>query len=286
MSTPDWSRVETPTDSTLYDVEVRGEDAYAVGSDGIVLARVGDGEWETIVENGPTENGNSLYGLDVTEDRERVWFVGSSGVVGEYDTVEGEISVHEMNGVENAFNDVAVTGESGDATVTVVDGSGYVHRNEANGDEGSWKHVRPGTGAEIKAVDFPEPRTGTLADTDGAVYETGDGESWETAIDGVGVTLYGTDGAADGDQHTWVTGDGTVCHRHGAEWQVDAPTSSSLHDVDCTDSEAMTVGGGGLVFRYDDEWVQEETPTEETLNAVGFGDLAVAVGASGVIVER
>lgn len=88
--TTTWRRVETPTDRTLHGVTYVGGRAYAVGDGGIVLRRDADG-WRVVLDGGPTDNGNDLYGVDVADDGETLWFVGASGAIGEYNTTTGNI---------------------------------------------------------------------------------------------------------------------------------------------------------------------------------------------------
>lgn len=319
MTEKEWKLAETPTDSSLFDVETEGEGAYAVGSDGLVIGRRGD-KWETLVEQGPQDDGNSLYGADLTDDGEHLWFTGSSGVVGEYDLESDELHDRHVNGYETSNHDIAVTGEAGDANVYVVDSSGRVHYNFENGAEGSWNHVKPGTGAELKAVDFYAERSGYVVDDDGAIYTTDDGETWTAALTNTSVTLYGaschsveeaddaeteaseetdeqsdeeadveTETAADGGAipDVWVSGDEKVCHCYGYEWEVKECQGGSLNDIYYDGDGAIAVGGGGRVVHVDGETVEEPTPTGETLNGVCVGaSTYTAVGASGVVIEK
>ncbi|RXK51850.1 hypothetical protein EAF64_04235 [Halorientalis pallida] len=61
----------------------------------------------------------------MTDDGERLWFVGSSGAIGEYDVATGSLTSRAAPmDVTNNFNDVAVTGEAGEANVYVAGGAG------------------------------------------------------------------------------------------------------------------------------------------------------------------
>ncbi|MFC7165737.1 hypothetical protein [Halospeciosus flavus] len=228
-----------------------------------------------------------------------------------------ELHEHQVGDFRNAHNDVAVTGHGGAANVYVVDASGYVHYSLANGEEGTWRHVRPGTGAELTGIDFCGERRGFAADDDGAVYATEDGEKWDASLVGTDVTLYSTvcrqpgetrperqeedeegEDATDVEsepevvetevEDVWVSGDGKVCHYDGVQWRVDDHGSSSINDVDCDQTETLGVAGGGRVFDLEEsgELTEEETPTGETLNGVAVGAFDVAVGASGVVIQK
>ncbi|PSP73486.1 hypothetical protein BRC86_09165, partial [Halobacteriales archaeon QS_3_64_16] len=86
-----WTTAETPVASTLYDVEYTTNDAYAVGGGGVVIHRTSDG-WTKVLDGGPTGDSNTLKGSDTTDDRERLWFVGNSGAIGEYDVTTGNLN--------------------------------------------------------------------------------------------------------------------------------------------------------------------------------------------------
>jgi hypothetical protein len=71
----EWTVAETPTDGTLHDAVYIAAGVYAVGG-GLVLERIADGR-RTVVDGGPTGNGNTLYAASVTDDGRRLWFVGA-----------------------------------------------------------------------------------------------------------------------------------------------------------------------------------------------------------------
>jgi len=288
-----WTSVESPTDSTLHDVErVRGEaadqvsaDAYAVGTGGIVLKRT-DG-WTKQLDGGPSGNGNDLYGADMTDDGKRLWFVGASGAIGEYDLRTGTLEDRSAPmDVTNNFNDVAVSGEAGDANVYVAGDSGKMYYSFENGEEGTWDDVTPGSGSNINAVDVFGPREGHIVDGNKTVFETDDGSTWgKIGIGDANENFYGVD--ADGFDEVWVCGGGGMIHRwDGSEWTPADTGDATLQDIEVESGEGWTVGGGGAVYRYDGTWTQTETPTGQNLNAVVRGDPEIAVGAGGTIVEH
>jgi len=49
-----------------------------------VLARGAD-SWESVLEDGPSANGETLRGVDATDDGQAVWFAGDGGALGHYD---------------------------------------------------------------------------------------------------------------------------------------------------------------------------------------------------------
>jgi hypothetical protein len=289
-----WTSVESPTGNTLHDVErVRGDaadqvsaDAFAVGASGIVLKRTSDG-WKKQLDGGPSGNGNDLYGSDTTDDGRRLWFVGASGAIGEYDVRTGNLEDRSAPmDVTNNFNDVAVTGEAGDANVYVAGDSGKMYYSFENGEEGTWDDVTPGSGSNINAVDFFGGREGHIVDGNKTVFETDDGSTWDkVGLADANENFYGVD--SDGFDDVWVCGGGGMIHYwNGSEWTPTDTGDATLRDIEVEDGEGWTVGGGGAVYRYDGTWTQTETPTGQNLKAVVRGDPEIAVGAGGTIVEH
>ena len=280
-----WTSVETPTGNTLSDVEATNDGSYAVGGGGIVLAR-GNNAWEKVLDGGPTGNGNSLYGADVTDDGSRLWFVGASGAIGEYDVESGVLSDHSApNDVTNNFNDVAVTGQADEANVYVAGDSGKIYYSFENGESGTWDSVTPGSGSEINAIDFHDSKAGHAVDGNQTVFVTGDGTSWDKlGIADANYNFYGVDSDA-ADDVAVSGGGGSVYDWNGSEWVRADTGDASLRDIEVDGDEGLTVGGGGAVFRLDGEWSREETPTGANLKAVLRGKPDIAVGASGTVVE-
>ena len=138
-----WEAAETPTEETLYDVAYTSDGPYVVGTAGLVLGRTGEG-WEKVLDGGPTGNGNDLYGADVTDDGDRLWFVGASGAIGEYDVTAGSLNDYSApDDVTNNFNDVAVTAAAGEANTFVAGDSGKIYVNFDNGASGKWDSTTP-----------------------------------------------------------------------------------------------------------------------------------------------
>jgi hypothetical protein len=284
-----WTAVETPTGNTLHDVASTAEGAHAVGGGGVVLERTAEG-WRTVLDGGPTGNGNSLFGADVTDDGTRLWFVGASGAIGEYDVETGNLEDHSAPmDVTNNFNDVAVTGEAGEADVYVAGDSGKMYYSFENGREGTWEYVTPGSGSNINAVDFFGTRKGHVVDGNKTVFRTDDGETWDKiGLADANVNFYGVD--SDGADDVWVSGGGgMVFHWDGVEWTPADTGDAGLRDIEVTndDGDGLTVGGGGSVYDLTGGlWEQEATPTGENLTAVVRGSPDIAVGAAGTVIER
>jgi len=282
-----WSTVESETDRDLHGVEYTSEGAYAVGSGGDVLRRT-DAGWERVIDGGPTGNGNPLYGAGVTDDGDRLWFVGGSGAIGEYDVTTGTLYDHSApNDVTNNFNDVAVQGPAGDANVYIAGDSGAIYYSFENGESGTWDNTTPGSGSAINAVDFHGPRSGHAVDGNQTVFATDDGTTYEKiGIENANYNFYGVDSDAS-DDLTVSGGGGSIYDWDGAEWVRTGLGDADLNDVDVDGGNGLTVGGGGKVFaQTDGTWAQEDTPTGANLNAVVRGPVDIAVGASGAIIEK
>jgi hypothetical protein len=286
-SEPAWNGVETPTDRTLYDVETTAAGVYAVGGGGQILERTATG-WRTVLDGGPTGNGNTLFGAGVTDDGERLWVVGSSGAIGEYDVRTGSLTDRSApNDVTNNFNDVSVEGTADEANVYVAGDSGKIYDSFENGATGTWNQTTPGSGSAINAVDTFDARSGHAVDGNKTVFRTGDGSTYDKiGLADANVNFYGVDSDGVGDV-TVVGGGGMVHDREGTRWIPTDLGDASLRDVEVEAGDGYTVGGGGVVFRrVDGEWTREATPTGANLKAVVRGTTPVAVGASGTVIER
>jgi len=283
-----WTNVESPVGGTLYDVEQTTAGAYAVGDSGVALERTSKG-WQKVLDGGPTGNGNNLYGADVTDDGKRLWFVGSSGAIGEYDVTTGNLNDHSAPmDVTNNFNDVSVTGEAGEANVYVAGDSGKMYYSFENGATQTWDYVTPGSGSAINAVDFYDDRKGHIVDGNKSVFHTQDGSTWDKiGLADANVNFYGVD--SDGADDVRISGGGgMVFHWNGTEWTPSDTGDAGLRDIEVEGGDGLTVGGGGNVYQLEDgKWTQQTTPTGQNLKAVlRKSDSEIAVGAGGTIIEH
>nr|WP_233739906.1 hypothetical protein [Halovenus carboxidivorans] len=281
----DWTVADTPTGDTLHDVTYTSAGAYAVGGSGIGIERTANG-WVTAFSGGPTGNGNNLYGSDVTDDGDVLWFVGASGAIGAYDVSTGTVRDYSApNDVTNNFNDVAVTGPAGDANVYVAGDSGKVYYSFDNGE--TFDSVTPGSGSSINAIDFYDTRSGHLVDGNQSAFATDDGTTWaKIGVEDADGNLYGVDSDA-ADDVSVATGVGTVSRYDGAGWTPEPVGNLELRDVEIDGTAGLTGGDSGRVFERDaDGWTELSTPVEENLKAVVRGDPDIAVGAAGTVIER
>ncbi|MGZ0746062.1 hypothetical protein [Haloparvum sp. AD34] len=286
-STTDWTIVETAVDSSLHDVVAASAGRYAVGNGGNLLTQDGD-LWTIVRQGGPTGNGNDLYGADVTAGGDRVWFVGASGAIGEYVPATDTLYDHSApNDNTNNYNGVAVTGEAGDANVYVAGDSGKIYYSFENGDAGTWDYVTPGSGSAIKAVDFHGPKSGHAIDTNGKVFATDDGVTWNAiGVEDANVTFYGVDSDA-ADDVTVSGGNGSLLDYADSQWTVDQLGDKTFTDVEVSGNDGIAVGSSGTVHEIvDGVRASLDTPTGENLNAVLRDGTDVAVGASGIVIEK
>ena len=291
-----WSTVESPTGKTLYDAVLSSEGPYAVGGGGDVIARRADG-WELVLEKGPTTESNPLRGAGVSDDGRNVWFAGGSGVVGQYDVVDEQLTDYSApKGKTSTWLNVAVTGPAGDERVYLVNGSGEFlpgRKTDAGGMD--WGEVvKPGGGSSAPGIDFYDETEGFVSDTNSKVYQTDDGgSSFETVgIEGGSVGLYGVASVSESDVNV-AGGSGRIFYYVEDEgFSVVDVGSDTVRAVDRDGTAGLAAGAGGFV--YDREgvgnWTRVETPTTNTLRGTAldasdtFPD--VAVGSSGTIIER
>ena len=282
----EWRTEETPTDGSLHDVTYASDNAYAVGQDGVVLERTEE-RWEKVTDGGVTGDGRELLGADVTDDGERLWFAGASGAIGEYDVTTGSINDRgEPEDNTGNFNDIAVTGESGEANVYVADDSGSISYSFNNGRSGTWDFVGVGQGDGFPAIDFYDERSGHVLNTNASVFETDDGTTYERiGIPDTDNSLYGID--SDGSDDVWAVGGGGSVWRYNGAWRRTNLGNLALRDVEIEDESGYTVGESGRVFEYAaGSWNEDTTDTGQNLKGLVLGSPNVAVGASGIAIVK
>jgi hypothetical protein len=281
----EWVVEETPTGSTIYDVEYTTAGAYAVGAGGIVLRRDGE-RWTKVIDGGPTGNGNSLYGSAVAGYGSDLWFVGSSGAIGKYDVEAGVLSDHSApNDVTNNFNDVSTQPTANGTNVYVAGDSGKIYDSFDGGATGTWNYTTPGSGSAVNAVDFFAGRDGHAVDGNKTVFATDGGTYEKLGVADANSNFYGVDSRGF-DDVTVVGGGGTVLEWDGSKWTRTDLGDAQLRDVTVGDV-SYAVGGGGAVFRRDGStWQQEATPSGDNLKSVVDGPTPLAVGAGGTVLAR
>jgi len=285
--TDDWTAVRVPVDTTLHDVADTATVPHAVGGAGVLVERTAAG-WELVFDGGPTGNGNDLFGVDVTDDGERLWLVGASGAIGEYDVETGNLVDRSApNDHTGNFNDVAVTGPAGDAGVYVADDSGAIHYSFENGKTGTWEYAVPGSGDSLNAIEFHGDRAGHVIAEGGNVFATDDGTTWNRiGIEDTNASFYGLD-ADTADDVVVSGGNATIQSYNGNQWRPESLGDADLKDVETDCDDGYAVGSGGTIFEQDGgTWTQNTTPVGENLMAVSRESIDIAVGSGGTILER
>lgn len=308
-ASPAWVAVDSPTDEPLSDAIVAQEAVVAVGDDGVVLARH-DGDWEVALEHGPAAESNPLWGVDASDDGERVWFCGDSGVLGRYEPGNGRLVDRSapLNRTDT-WKDVAVVGPAGDERIHLVNGSGEVISGRVGGDGIDWSEpTKPGSGSSLSAISFLDRETGYCCDTSQGVFETAnDGHAWERiGIDDAGVDF--NDLAVTREGIVVAGGDGSVFRYDDPGWTKLRVGEEALFAVDWTitsdegggdergTGSGLVVGDGGTIHELvGHDWEPVDSRTGETLCGVVVGDRPtgadgarpdVAVGENGTILER
>lgn len=291
----EWIEVDTPTDSSLFDVVGSSNGPYAVGAEGTVLTRRADG-WEHVLEKGPTVQSNTLRGVDMTSDGRHVWFAGDSGVVARYDTEADKLTDYSApKDNTSTWEDIAVSGQAGDEKIFLVTGSGELLRGANTGNNVRWgTTVKPGSGSSMTSVEFVDEENGYLCDTNTAVYETTDGgESYERiGIEDANCEFLDITAVESGP--VMVAGDDGTVFRYdgvGNNWTKRYVDEHAITAIDSQNHNAIASGEHGTIYEYTtDGWksVSGPIPTDATLHGIAFGnnDLDVAVGHDGTIIEQ
>jgi len=307
--TREWTAATVPTDATLRDAVAADGAVYAVGDGGVLLARRDD-RWESVFGHGPGAEGETLRGVDASDDGETVWVAGDGGALGVYDRDRGRhLDLSAPEDLTSTWNDVAVRGPAGGETVFLVNGSGAVLRGsrspEGEGSDVDWTEpTKPGSGSSLTAVVAGDR---VLAcDSNGSVFES-NGEAFERiGVDGADalhdLTASGaepgrTDAAGETDASfdvvDVVAADGRVHRRTEGVWTPEKVAETTLDGVAHADGDLVVVGDGGtLAVRSDagdarDGWEHADVPTDAALRGVTLsGDgPRVAVGDDGTVLE-
>jgi len=287
-----WIDVESPTRKGLTDATMTTDGPYAVGESGLLLTRSGEA-WTTVVENGPDDSNNGLSGVDVTDDGKMIWLCGSSGALGRYDVVAGEMTDFTAPRQKtSSWADVAVDGSSGSERVVVVNGSGELLPGRWNGQRMDWGEVSKPTGGESAAAVDTASGVVYVTDTGGGVYrhdEKSD-DGWTAAgIRGVDASLRDV-AAVDGDLIDVAADDGSIYVYNGYNWLQLRAGEHPLHGVDRDRHRGLAVGNNGSAHAIqENNWQTESTPTTKTLQGCALGNAShsdVAVGNDGTILER
>ncbi len=263
-----WAEVESPTTKTLHGAVETVEGPFAVGAGGDVLARRASG-WQKVVEYGPQARSRPLTGVDVTDDGKAIWFVGGSGVIGEYNVVTETLTNYSApKGKTSTWEDVAVTGTAEtDERLYFVNGSGelLVGVRQDSGAVKYEKVIKPGGGSTIPGIDFHLPKGGHVCSTSQFVAKTTDsGANWsKIGIDFAGGAFF--DIASVGPKDVNVPAGGGIVYRYdGFRWtpHVIDDDRQGIHAIDRDGENGLAAGNGGKVYERQSagQWTRYETP--------------------------
>jgi photosystem II stability/assembly factor-like uncharacterized protein len=304
-----WQEAASPTSKTLFGVSNTVRGPHAVGATGNVLARRSDG-WETVVSTGPAARSSSLRTVGVTDDYKRIWFAGASGALGSYDVEQGLKYDHSApNGMTSTWEGITVTGNRGNETVHVYNGSGE-HIIGSYDEEDCMKFGspnKPGGGSRVPAVDFREKESsvGHAVDTSSQVYETTDGgETWENVgIPNSLVGIYDVISYLDSDdnQFVYAAAGGGYLYRMNCDCDTWTPIglgtkklTGVAHDMS---DNLLVCGSSSTIYEKiaTESWEERESPIQANYKEGIYGRMKydndeqmpdVIVGTSGKIIER
>lgn len=284
-----WSEAQSPTSKALHGVVQTAKGPYIVGNDGNVLARK-DEAWQFVIDTGPATKRNQLTTVDVSTDGKRIWFAGSSGSLGAYDLRTGE--KHDYSAPKektSTWEAIAVTGQAGDETLRIANGSGEVLPVTTD-DTGcpQWGEVvKPGSGSSITALDYGDGTCYAVNTSGDAFMETDDG--WKRiGVENAQVNFF--DMAATGDT-VLIAGGGGRVYRYDRlcdNWTAISAGTGALHGLSHTGKTTIVVAASGQIFERtsDKGWTQVLSPVENDLFSVTLGKWPIAVGAGGTIIEQ
>ncbi|WP_126663262.1 WD40/YVTN/BNR-like repeat-containing protein [Haloterrigena salifodinae] len=289
----EWIAADVPTDAALYDVAQTATGAYAVGEDGVVLARDG-GDWTVRLKNGLSEAGDGLRSAAVTSNGRAMWVAGDSGALGLYDVVaDRAVDFSAPKEKTTSWTAIAAAGLAGDERLTAINSSGELLRGRRDGADVAWGEVtKPGSGSSVTDVDLTPLAYGYVVDTDGGVFESRDGGvSWSRiGLEGAGVDFAAV-AATDSGHVSVAGGNGVVYTYNGVNWSRttlgEQPIAALTRDRDT----ALAVSSAGVIYeRGFDGWTElaDLQPGNE-LRSVALGTARspqLVVGESGTVYER
>ena len=296
---PEWREVETPFDITLFDVAQTTQGLYAVGSGGTLVADRGNG-WEVVFDDGPSTRDNQMRAMDVTDDGERIWMLGSSGAMACYDVEQRKkFDYSYPNEMTSTWEGIAIAGERGKEKGLAANGSGEILPFVLDGFDVDWGQLdKPaGKGSKIAALAATPDGIGFGIDTSGNAFKTTAEEGWvDIGIVNAQVKFY--DIFAGENQRVYVAaGDGRI-YRYDDSYHNWTPigvaektslTAIDVHNAQDRKRQMVTIGANGSIYQRTgkERWEQIPSPVNASLNAIRLGSaFDVAVGKGGTVIER
>ncbi|RBI61022.1 hypothetical protein DMJ13_14905 [halophilic archaeon] len=284
-----WRPVDVPASGTLYDVTDTAAGPCAVGDAGTAVGRASDGTWGVVLDDGPAGRGETLRAVAATDDGERVWFAGSNGALGYYDSATGDRgNCSAPVGVENTFRALAVAGSRGNERVLVADGSGNMLVGNGAGTAVEWdRWSAPGGAPTALATDAGE--TWYAVDGSGGAWMTTDDEWERVGVEPASGSLYAVCVA----ESPWVGGDnGRVFEStrtglkpgRSASWTPFSLGDGAVRALDASGNRLLAGGESGGLFVRNGDWTALDWGGSATIHGVLAG-VGVAVGANATVLE-
>lgn len=296
---PEWKEVETPFDITLFDVAQTTQGLYAVGANGTLVADRGGG-WEVIFDDGPATRENQMRAMDVTDDGERIWMLGSSGAMACYDVeTRKKFDYSYPNEMTSTWEGIAIAGDRGKEKGLAANGSGEILPFTLDGFDVNWGQTdKPGgEGSKMAALAATPDGIGFGVDTSGMAFKTTPDEGWvQIGIVNAQVKFY--DIYAGRNQRVYVAaGDGRI-YRYDDSYRNWTPigvadktslTAMDVYNESDRKRQMVVIGANGNIYQRtgEERWEQIPSPVNAALRAIRLGDeYDVAVGKGGTIIER
>ncbi|WP_049970695.1 beta propeller repeat protein [Haladaptatus cibarius] len=213
-----------------------------------------------------------------------------SGALGCYDVDAGKKYDYSAPMEKTStWEAIAVKGKRGSEVLRIANGSGEVLPVTTD-DDGcpKWGEVvKPGSGSTIPALDFGEKRAFAV-DTSGNAFEERKKGWKDIGVKNAQVNFFDVHA---GDGSLLIAGGGGRIYRYDRaceNWTPIDAGEGALHAIAGDDSKLVVAGASGHVYErvFGDGRRRSNTPAEADLQAVTVGDVDVAVGAGGTIIER
>lgn len=284
-----WNRAHVDTESALHGVAALENSALAVGPNGTVVLRQSPGQWALQSEAPGAEQETDIHCAAATDDFERVWYAGSNGLVGMYDS-HGDYDDHSNPlGEEKKFVNIAVDGASGGEEVYLVDEEGGITKGSKN-KQGhvTWDMKKdPGEG-QVLAITFTQDDIGYLCTDSGEAFQNV-GQGW----DQVGVRHVDsglTDVAGHEESLLDVASDeGNIYRYNGYGWRVIDVGKHPIDAIARTGRHGLAVSGEGVIYSLARKWHVSTADLPQGLRDATTGTQdgdELCVGDNGFIIYR
>ncbi|MFC6726851.1 hypothetical protein ACFQE1_21235, partial [Halobium palmae] len=193
----------------------------------------------------------ALRDVAVTDDGRAIWFVGGSGVIGEYRVDTDTLTNYSApKGKTSTWEAVSVRGRAGrDERLYFVNGSGelLVGVRQGSGAVAYRKVIKPGGGSTIPAIDFHARERGHVCSTSQLVSESTDGgRSWtRIGIDFSGTSFYDLASVGPKDVNV-AAGNGIIYRYDGFRWtpHVVDDRRQGIRAIDRLATRGLATGAG------------------------------------------